>query len=87
MSRRHASDPFSSWGYGERRRCDDCGQYESLPESPVRPTHKPGCPWAARERRRREAAARRILGITREEVDSLKAARRGGKGASCSSPT
>jgi hypothetical protein len=75
MSNLNATPPFSAWGYGERHRCDFCGQYESLPGSRVSPQHKPDCKWGKNERRNARRRALRLLGITAAEVRTIKAMR------------
>ncbi len=66
MSNLHAKNPFSAWGYGERHRCDHCGQYEGN-----RPAHKPNCEWSKNDLARRKTAARRLLGLTKKDVADL----------------
>jgi len=73
MSNLNAKPPFSAWGYGERHRCDFCGNFQSEPGSPVKPQHKPDCEWSKKDLARRKAAARRLLGISAKDVEEIKA--------------
>jgi hypothetical protein len=73
MSNLNATPPFSAWGYGERHRCDFCGQYESLPGSRVSPQHKPDCKWKKKQARNKRRAALRLLGITENDVKEILA--------------
>jgi hypothetical protein len=68
VSNLNAKPPFSAWGYGERHRCDFCGNFQSLPGSPVVPQHKPDCSWGIKDLRKRKAAARKLLGLNAQDV-------------------
>lgn len=71
MSR--AKSPFSAWGFGERPRCDHCGNFKSLPGSRVSPQHKPDCKWKKEQGAKKRKAALRLLGITEKDVQEIRA--------------
>ena len=73
MSNLNATLPFSAWGYGERHRCDSCGQYESLPGSRISPQHKPDCKWKLKQVKNKRRAALRLLRITEGDVKEILA--------------
>jgi hypothetical protein len=72
MSTLNAKAPFSAWGYGERHRCDFCGKFQSLPGSRISPQHKFDCSWAIKERIKKEAAARKLLGLSAQDVKDAR---------------
>lgn len=71
MSNLSATPPFSAWGYGERHRCDFCGNPKSEPGSRISPQHKPDCKWKRGQNKKRRKAALRLLGITESDVQAI----------------